>query len=341
MGHFPSLIEILFSKKKVMLYVGSLGDGNFGDELVYKATKSLNVSLCIIPIQRHMPILLKMGSFIFWKRIDGVIIGGGTLISSIPVTNNFILKLVNAGKPVFFHGTGVGEIIGANSYWKKIFTTKYFGGVRGPLSVTHVLNNLDTSTKTIGDAAFCLFEGSQYKDVSKKNSILINFGTHLNYPAQIKYRKEVELFAKKYVEKGFRLFFLPMHGIDIILGQNLKKEIPELVVLNIPKEYDEAIAHFKSCNFAIGERLHFNILSLMGGCPFVSINYDKKHIDFLESCDMSNAGFSMEEISLAQLNDFFENKIKLIDWESVDEKLRFFKAKQREEVIEILKTITH
>lgn len=331
MGHFPNFMKVIFSNKKILVYHGFLGDRNFGDELVYKATKSLNNSFWIIPIQRHMPILLKLYCIIFWRRISGVIIGGGTLMRSNLHKNNFILKLVNSGRKVFFHGTGVDEIVGAKEYCIEILFKEFYGGVRGPLSINNISTNLNLSIDAIGDAAFGLYTGNLQVRKIENKSILINFGTHVEISELIKCRNEVELFANYCLKKGYDVLFLPMHEIDIKCGHTLKKSIPQLVILEIPNEYDEAISHFKNCSFAVGERLHFNILSLMGGCPFLSINYDKKHIDFLESCDISFAGSSIEDISKLQLVDFFENKTKLFNWKMINDKLLLYNSKQKEE----------
>ena len=78
--HFPSFIKILFTNTKIFIYYGFLGDGNFGDELVFEASKELFKPHILLPYKKRMPIILKLFAHLFISKIAGVIVGGGTLI---------------------------------------------------------------------------------------------------------------------------------------------------------------------------------------------------------------------------------------------------------------------
>jgi hypothetical protein len=329
MGHFPSTIQILFSKKKKVFYCGFLGDGNYGDELVYQAAIKLHSSLILIPIKRHMPLILRLGVRIFSQSISGVVIGGGTLIRGDIEENLFVLKLIKKGKPVFLHGTGVSEKIAALNFWNEILGLKPIGGVRGPLSVKNINNNFNLEFPVIGDAAFSLYDSKYLNEKSlSSKQILINLGTHVFNSNLVASRTEIELFINTYIQKGFKVCYLPLHTIDEKLGFDLKNKYPDVKMLKIPENYKEAISHFEKSTFAIGERLHFNVLSLLGGCPFLSINYDKKHEDFLMSCDVSFAGIAINEVSLKTIVSFYENKDLLFNWKAINLSLNNLKIKQ-------------
>src|SRR3954468_21121507 len=83
LGHFPAFLELLTTKKRCIVYYGFLGDQNFGDELVFEASKKLFDNSILIPYKKRMPLLIKLFCNFFISKIDGVLIGGGTLIGPI------------------------------------------------------------------------------------------------------------------------------------------------------------------------------------------------------------------------------------------------------------------
>ncbi len=82
-GNFPSLLSILLSNKRVLIYYGFLGDKNFGDELVFESAKKLFSSSILLPVRKRMPIHLAIFARLCKKRVSGLVIGGGTLIGPL------------------------------------------------------------------------------------------------------------------------------------------------------------------------------------------------------------------------------------------------------------------
>jgi polysaccharide pyruvyl transferase WcaK-like protein len=332
MEHFPSLKEVIFSKKKKVMYCGFLGDGNYGDELVYASTKKLHSNLILIPIKKHMPLYLHAWLFLKWKNISGVVIGGGTLIKLRLENHELIIKLLKNGRPLFIHGAGATEFNRALEFWKTVLSFKTFGGVRGPLSVLNNKNNFNTKSIAIGDAAFALFHESIVENRnSSSKRIVVNYGVHVYNSDLNLSRNEIEIFLRNKIENGYEISFLPLHNIDIKLGIKLKRKIPEIILLDIPKNFKEAVSCLSDSCFAIGERLHFNIIALMSECPFVSINYDKKHEDFLISCKTSFAGFSIKDLSSSKIENVYNNKELLFNWNKIKEILNYYKKHQEKQ----------
>lgn len=331
LGHFPNFINTIFSKRKKYLYVGFLGDGNYGDELVYEAAKEILDQDILIPYQRHMPFGFKIYCQFFWRNISGCIIGGGTLIGSKPHNSDFLLKLLKYRIPFFIHGTGVNNKLDIE-YWNSFFENIVYGGVRGPISLRN-LNKKNSNMHYIGDAAFSLF-CNKVTLTKKQNTkkILINFGSHLIYDKIDRSRFEIEQFAKHCILKGYYVEFLPYHSIDIILGNELKMRLPEINVLPIPNNYSEVFSLFNDCEFAIGERLHFSITALLCNCCFLSINYDEKHYDFLESINIGFAGIGIECTNFENIELFFNTKDELFNWEEINNNLNLYKTKQLSQI---------
>lgn len=327
MGHFPSFFSIIFSRKRILIYYGFLGDGNFGDELVYMATKSLFEKDLLIPYKRHMPILTKAILNLNPTMIDGVVIGGGTLLRPFYSDKKFFSKIAQLKGRMFFHGTGTDDEIVGNDFWQTLNHLKFYGGVRGPLS-QQVSHKYQFDFDAIGDAAFYLFKDNDLlKNRTSSKVVLINYGTHVVLKDLENSRREIEQFLSFYSKKGFTINYLPFHNTDIKLGEDLISKYPFINMLKIPQNYNEALAYFNDAEFAIGERLHFSVMCAMANTPFVSINYGYKHNDFLQSIKGASFGLKPQEVKMDQLITFYENKDTLYNWNDINEILLKFRKK--------------
>ena len=326
MGHFPPVSAFVFSPKKVFIYYGFLGDNNFGDELVFESAKKIFEPDVLVPVRKLMPITLKLYCILFKSKISGIVIGGGTLIG--PFWNhNIFLELVKIKKPVYIHGTGVYPDINCKDDWKKMLGGHVYGGVRGPLSQKNSMA-ITNQIKITGDAAFAMFEKnisnqSQYK----KKHVLLNLGTHFDYEYQDDSRAEIKKLIHNLIQEKYNLVFLPFHDIDKKIGESLILEFPEMVLLSQPYSYKNAMDIFQNSIFSIGERLHFTAMSILSGCPFVSINYSNKHEDMLQSIGLSLFGVQPGGFYFQDLKNRFINRFE-IDWKSIEFSLNNFKELQ-------------
>jgi polysaccharide pyruvyl transferase WcaK-like protein len=323
LNHFPKFITVLFTNKKKLLYYGFLGDGNFGDELVFKATKTLFKDCELIPYKRHMPILTKIYCRFFTGSIDGVVIGGGTLIRKFNSDKLYFKSLVAKGKPVFLHGTGADERIMDKKFWPSFLNNDFNGGVRGPQSQL-ALQNTGFDFRQLGDAALYLHE--DLSKIDKKKLIVVNFGTH-NVMEELNHsRGEIIKFLNIKSVEGYRLVYLPLHRIDYDLGKALHSEIPNMELLDIAHSYKSTLDLMSMAEFCLGERLHFVVMSVLANTDFLSINYDPKHDDFLTSLDLDGFGFSPKNIQLLQIEEIFNKKEGAIDWDKINTKIKELKS---------------
>lgn len=336
MGHYPSLFSLLSSKRKIIAYYGFLGDKNFGDELVYDAAKYMFEPHILLPIRRFMPLSLKVFKTLFPGKIQGVVIGGGTLIRGKLKGYEYFYDLLKSGKPLFIFGTGVNSTIEDPEGWNRLLKLNTFGGVRGPLSIGN-LKKIGVDLPVAGDAAFALYKPTEVVSTDKK-TILINFGTHLTYEEQEGSRQAIKKFIAYALDLNYEVKFLPFHEIDVELGILLQQEFPAISLLDVPTHYDECVKLFNACDFALGERLHFNVMSLLSECSFLSINYDKKHEDFLASVELGHLGLAMSEVTFEKIKEIFDSR-KQTNWPDVRKrvvKLRDFQHQEAQKFIDSL-----
>lgn len=272
-------------------------------------------------------------------NITGLVVGGGTLIGSKFWDYELFEKIVKTGKPVYIHGTGVHKMNFYHELWKKMLGSSFFGGVRGPVSKDN-LDCINIKANPVGDAAFAMFKCDNWPAYNKNGkNVLINLGAHGGYPGEENSRIELKKYIEFVIDSGFSIQFLPLHTIDVKLGMELKAIFPEITLLEIPKSYNEGIKYFCDCTFAIGERLHFNVMALLAGCPFLSINYGPKHEDFLASLHLAPQGLKPEELTVDKLLVAFQNR-DTFNWDITLKKIRHYKKMQFDEQAKFMSNLS-
>jgi len=333
MGHYPSLSTVLFSRKKVFVYYGFLGDNNYGDELVYEATKALFKEHTLLPVRRQMPFSLRFFLNNKKSKIAGIVIGGGTLIGPFWEPEYFA-SLIQLGKRVYVHGTGVHKVIDQQQPWRQLLEKTIAGGVRGPLSVENVAV-VKKPMNIAGDAAFAIFSDKSFVTRKDNKNVLINLGTHADYVGQEYFRKEFDQFIGFLLKQGYNVLYLPFHEVDVELGEMLIGKFPQIRMLKQPNGFNECAVLFADCAFAIGERLHFTVMAIMTKSPFISINYAKKHEDLLLSLSIPEIGLLPAEASHEKMIAAFNSR-EDFDWEATRQKMIGYRDFQLKEAADYI-----
>ncbi|MEL6941424.1 MAG: polysaccharide pyruvyl transferase family protein [Bacteroidota bacterium] len=338
MNHYPSWQEILKKEQNIYAYYGYLGDGNYGDELVFEATRKLFQPNLLLPIKRRMPLEVK---YLKNKKnlFSGIIIGGGTLVGPFWEEDTFRQLQERENLPVFIHGVGVREEIEEADAWRDIvFVKNFFGGVRG-LSSQENLTKLYQDIKIVGDAALFLFDQQSWeaKAPRKIKNILINLGTHHSFKGESNTRAALKNFIRFLLDNNYNVSFLPMHNIDYELGKNLSEVFPSLKLYDIPTNYEDTVKLFAEYDCAIGERLHFMVLAVILKIPFLSIKYSSKHADLLNSLKLGKYGLVPEDLSVEKLKTAFSN-LAHFQWENTSQRLQLLKKEQLSEYIKFTST---
>jgi len=317
MGHFPSLLSLLKNRHKIIAYRGFLGDGNFGDELVYWAAKALFRPYVILPLKSQVPIFTKIMLELGVIKYRGEIIGGGTLIGRACV-------LLNEFNEIFIHGTGVKSVF-SDDWVSALKRKNLYGGVRGSASL-RALNAKGLNVEDIGDAAFCLYSDNVSSLVSN-NLVLVNLGTHASDPALEVSRNKVLKFIEVMLARKVSVGFIPFHETDRAIGNELKNTFSEIQVYPIPNSFECCSDLFRRAEFVVGERLHFIVMALLCHRPFFSIMYHPKHMELLDSLGCVSSGQIPEKLELDNILAAYDLR-DAFNWEHVREKLIHYRKKQ-------------
>lgn len=316
MGYYPSLLNVISKQKPNLAYYGYLGDGNLGDEMVFWAAKSLFAECNLIPIKRRMPVFYLVLKYLqFGQFFDGVVIGGGTLIGQSFTEAYFIQRIAAMRKSFFVHGTGIRKNWDITE-WKDIFGNRFIGGLRGPISQER-LNSL-ANLETIGDAALHLDDKIGKRTNNSSNIVLFNMGTHHSYKGEDSARKQITDLLRMLSDKGYKLVFVPFHGNDKMIAQRLSGV--DFEIARKPESLHDMAILFNNSHFALGERLHFIIASVLFRKPFISVNYQDKHDDFLQSVCLTDRGFAPEDVCTSRMFEVFCSETNPYD-QSFEEKL--------------------
>jgi hypothetical protein len=76
-------------------------------------------------------------------------------------------------------------------------------------------------------------------------------------------------------------------------------------------------------------------MSILMGCPFLSVNYAAKHFDLLASLDLTDAGTAPDLLDLDLMVRLFSNR-KHFDWSAINDRIRRLKASQEQEAYAFL-----
>lgn len=328
--NYPNALKVWLNPRRVIVYYGYLGDYNYGDIMVFQAAeKLLGPGAIIVPIKRNMPPLVRWAAGSIKGADRKLVIGGGTLMGTVWEESFFEDFITEADVRILLHGTGSTSGV-AIGFWRQVLAKTNFGGVRGDLSRKTIQEALGQSLNVFGDAAFGLYEDAFWNHTAKapENSLLINMGTHHSFPGMENSRLVISETAKKAVENGHIVSFLPMHKADIYLAVNLQKSLPELRILPLPKTIEEAVNVFHSHSFAFGERLHFVVLALLAKCPFLSVNYRPKHQDMLDTVGMAHMGYNARELNFSLVDKIYKDSVANFDWKDCQQKIKAMQAKQ-------------
>ena len=310
---------------KKILYLGWLGNGNVGHELLFEIFKKMitkegkNHKLPII-IDKYLQV---ENYEIDLTQYDLVVLGGGSIFSSY--LEEVCLKANSYNVPVIIWGSGldnreekqVDDIIKTynnnekylcNARTRIIANLAALAGVRGNIE-KHMLD--DERVDVLGDPSiiFGLLSENypRIKEVedfidNDENLILINWGTSYNNIIgndEENLRKSLEEAAKELLKRGYKIIVYPTWNLDIDLCRAFVNNLNSSNVYLIERVYDGygLAGIIQKCKFTINFKMSGTLLSMAMKKPFISLAYGLKSYSFAESIDSEDLILFTNEVS--------------------------------------------
>jgi len=253
----------------------------------------------------------------------------------------------------FVFGTGVGDLKfwsrhtanqpqrGNQKRWIAALKQAEYVGVRGPRSLSWLESNGITNAEIIGDPALML-RSSKRNSATNERVIGLNLGSHDPIDGDSeKLLNSIKIFCHHAIKRGYRIEYLSMSPIDHGIGKILASEFRpnNFSIKPFSNSTTALMNQISTCDVVVGQRLHVTVLACAAEVPNLSLSYQPKCLDFLESLDRTDLSIPTNEISAASLIERFAWIEKRA--EEIKQQLNFsvnsFRSLQRSAAEKVLK----
>ncbi|HEX6707047.1 MAG TPA: polysaccharide pyruvyl transferase family protein [Albitalea sp.] len=298
--------QALERQRLQLRYVGWLGHRNIGDEVLFEAFRDTLFDDCLLVPYEDFSLLSAVASA---RRTTAVVLGGGTLINE-RLHLDPLDEAHREGRPFFVFGTGVSDPGYWAQYpkarwldiesWKRRLATARYIGVRGPRSCEWLHAQGITQAEVIGDPALSIALPEPVPRSADAPLLGINLGAHdpvMGAPGSD--FAAVLALIRHVVARGWRVRFLAMHPIDQRLGRRLKQEIadPAFELPAFDPDCRALLRAIASCDCVVGQRLHVTVLACAVAVPNLSLSYQPKCLDFLESIGREDLALKTDQLT--------------------------------------------
>jgi len=299
-----------------LAYYGYTAVNNLGDDACLVGARELSPGRTVLDwrrIDEYAPTTLRGR-----PRVDGVQLGGGTLIGSMGFAEGFRHVAKELRAPTIALGTGVESPLAAQwgitsdeavDQWRSILTDMAYLAVRGPQSAATLRDVYGIDAPICGDVAL----GITTPPPTPREKHL---GICVAAPADGVWESSVErLFdanlgvARSLLRDGWTLqffIFWPMHDRAITTRIVHALGDSDRVSVSIPATPADFFARARHCSLFIGTRLHSAVFASMLAIPTVALAYRPKADDFMASIDRVDWSLHADNISSDRLRDAVE-----------------------------------
>ncbi|WP_432694415.1 polysaccharide pyruvyl transferase family protein (plasmid) [Priestia aryabhattai] len=328
---------------KKVLYIGWIGFGNLGDDLLWNIFKNLSKQYLD---EKQIKIIPSFSGIDINKveDYDTIVLGGGSLLT--PRYIHILYKSLEIGKKIIIWGSGIDRIkkqkldnilsgslpsleqefiIEDATILKNVFSGASFAGVRGPLTqkALELLGVSKDDIQVIGDPGLLLKPVDKVNIEKKEKLIGLNWGTtykQLYGNSEIGLENKLVIVSKKLIEQGYKILIYTVWSNDLRACQRLFNKINDAQNVTFDKKLyteQELISILSSCNLTINFKLHPNLLSLAANVPSIALGYRFKVFDLayllgLESYALSTDSPKLEEEILKRVNLIEKNKDSIL-----------------------------
>jgi hypothetical protein len=308
-----------------LAYVGWAGHGNMGDEAVLAAYRAVFPSNRLVQVSQSapLPMLTRRAP---WRPLEGVALGGGTLIGW-PGYRRTLESLLASDEelPAVMLGTGVEDssffgrnpllleglrdadestATGEELFWRELgrwsgLLQRFEGvAVRGPRSRA-TLGRIGIEAEVVGDPALLLADDAPADPFSER-LLGINVGIARGMwggdPAA--FLDTVVDFARIMQSRGWRIRFVPVWPADVSYIEEAARRIGRGVeVFRDFLELERLFAAIRECHVFVGQKLHSVVFSSAVYVPSVMLEYHPKCADFHDSLGRSRYTMRTDRVS--------------------------------------------
>ncbi|MPV37615.1 polysaccharide pyruvyl transferase family protein [Georgenia subflava] len=280
-------------------YLGWVGQGNIGDELMFNAHSHVLAPRELRPVGLDGPGRRLMNG----RRpsAEVLLLGGGTVLNldSWGRRLDKVTRILDYERLIVFgpgaEDTEFGIRRGLVSEegqrtWRRLMSEAAFIGVRGPRS-QHTLSKLGISSVVVGDPGLCvpLRRISPHTSLAGRPQIALNLtGVRNALPKMYEWRAEVARAAATWKRRGCLVNVFGMDSGDVMATLALLQQFGVQADKWIDRPSVSSLTQFLAgTHLVVSERLHGAIVSANLGVPFLHLGYKPKSFDFLESIGAS------------------------------------------------------
>jgi Polysaccharide pyruvyl transferase len=314
-SHFDRLgyLAPLRRQRGGLAYVGWLGFGNAGDEALFDAFRLALPHRALAHVSHERLLRMAASGRLLRGRVEGVLLGGGTLIGHETFRRHTEWLLDAApGAAGFAVGTGVldpdfpdrppGEAELELERWRPLLHRLERVSVRGPRS-RELLERLGVEAPVVGDPALLL--RAPAAPVRPRAPVLgLNIGFARNTwggdPERL--LRAVVGLADRWLADGGQVELFPVWAADLPLVRAATERIagPVRVVPDFG-DVQMLLAGIARCHVFVGMKLHSVVLAAAAGVPGVMIEYHPKCGDFQASIGRERYTVRTDELHAERL----------------------------------------
>lgn len=306
--------------KRRIGYIGWVGFGNLGDEIMFEAFKRLFCQFDVLPFKFTHKIEL-FEKIKKREMFQAVCQGGGTLINAKGYHEKYRIAQERYGK-TFVFGTGVRNPIFWNrvknwqdslNEWLEILNKSIFVGVRGPISQQLLCERGFDKAEVIGDISLSLAKPGI---IAKKRRKVIGINIGVSDSGQWGRDDDILEFIVKFanimLSKKWNIKFMPVCEKDLLFIKTAARKIGRGVsVFNEYKSMRKIMQFFETCDLFVGEKMHSVILAMCSYTPSIMLEYRPKCLDFMMSMGLEKFNMRTDNLSLDliidNINELYDN----------------------------------
>lgn len=347
---------------KNMLYLGWLGKGNVGDDVLFELFKYMfykyheNKSNKEVINIDSIPVV--EGYKIDLASYDLIVLGGGSLIH-LPYWLNICAEGMKKGIPVVTWGTGFDGLYKEEndhaihltgqytSSYRNIYENFDYLSVRGPFT-TNLLTNIGIKKEIheIGDPALVYdseISGDHLEVARQDKHILINWGTSYNNVFggnELMVEQELAITIKSLISQGYIITIYPIWTEDISAVKRLGQKINDARchVQEIVYEAKTLQKITQNSYLSINLKLHANILSAAANRPFISLAYRGKCFDFSRTVNCLDYTIATDIVTSRKILNLVQN-IET-NYDNIVGRFKEAKAKYHPKIVDSIQTMS-